>query len=125
MKEVFDGTVSLLTDGFGLCPFMLNRTEVGRIGGEIFKGMTGLMQGLLNISPFMESGVIEEDDGGWGQLGQEDVLDPGQKDIRIDTAFKKTDRQELEAKQGTNDVGAALGVPIKASVTALPDGGVL
>ena len=86
--------------------------------------MPGLAQGVLNVDTLMESGVIEEDDGGWGQLGQEDLVDPGEEDIGVDTAFEQTDRDQMQTKQGTDDVGTSLGVPVKASITALPDGGV-
>jgi len=50
--------------------------------------MPGVTEGLLNIGPFMEGGVIEEDDGGWRQLGQEDVFNPGEEDIGVDAAFE-------------------------------------
>ena len=50
--------------------------------------MTGVAEGVLNIGPFMEGGVIEEDDSGWGPLREEDVLNPGEEDIGVDAAFK-------------------------------------
>lgn len=101
---------------------MFDGIEIGRIGREVFKGMPGLTQSILNISPFMEGGIIQDNDGGWRELGQEDVLDPGQKDIGVDAAFKEADGDQVQTEQGTNDIRAAFGVPIPASVTALPDG---
>ena len=82
--------------------------------------MPGLAQGVLNVGPFMEGGIIQDNDGGRRQLGQEDVLNPGEENIGIDTAFKEADCQELEAEQGTDHVGAALRVPVPAPITALP-----
>ena len=54
----------------------------------VFKGMPSVAEGVLNIGPFMEGGVIEEDDSGWGPLREEDVLNPGEEDIGVDAAFK-------------------------------------
>ena len=84
--------------------------------------MTGVAQGILNVGSFMESGVIQDNHGGWRELREEDVLNPGEEDIGVDAAFKKTDRDQAKAKQGTDDVRTPLGVPVKASVTPLPDG---
>mgnify|MGYP003373139960 CR=1 FL=1 len=50
------------------------------------------------------------------------MVDPGQEDIGVDAAFKKTDGDQMETEQGTDDVGTAPGVPVKASITALSDG---
>jgi hypothetical protein len=116
--------VSLLTESFSLCPFVFDRIEVGRIGRKVFKGMPGPAQGVLNIGPFMEGGIIQDNDGGRRQLGQKDVLNPGEENIGIDTAFKEADGDQVEAEQGTNDIRAALSVPVPASVAALANRGI-
>lgn len=67
-KEVIDSTVGLFANGFGLRPFVLDGVEVWRVRREVFEDVTGLAKGLLNIGALVESGVIEEDNGGWGQL---------------------------------------------------------
>ena len=110
----------MFANGFGLRPFVLDGVEVWRVRREVFEDVTGLAKGLLNIGAFVEGGVIQDDNGGRGQLGQEDVLNPGEEDIGVDTAFKKTDGDQMEAEQGTDDVGAAPGLPVKAPLTALP-----
>jgi len=84
--------------------------------------MTGLAKGVLNISAFMERGVIQDDNGGRGQLGQEDVLNPGEEGIGVDTALEQTDGDQVKTEQGTDGIRATPGVPVKAPITPLPDG---
>ena len=65
-EKLIDGAMDLSAKGFGLCPFMLNGVEVGRIGWEIFQSVTGLTQGELKIGAFVKSGVVQHDHGGGG-----------------------------------------------------------
>ena len=71
---MIDGTMGLFAAGFGLRPFMFDGIEIRGVRGEVFEGVTGVAQGVLNIGPFMEGGVIEEDDAGGSPLREEDVL---------------------------------------------------
>ena len=85
---MIDGAVSLFSDCLGLRPFMFDGVEVRGVRGEVFEGVAGVAQGILNVGSFMESGVIQDNHGGWRELRQEDVLNPGEEDIGVDAAFK-------------------------------------
>ena len=84
--------------------------------------MTGLAEGVLNVLAFVEGGVIEDDHGGGRQLGEEDLVDPGEEDLGVDAGFEETDGDELVAQEGADDVDAPLGVPVPTSVAAPPHG---
>jgi len=56
--------------------------------------------------------------GSWG----EDWVDPSEEDLGVDAGFEETDGDELETQEGTDDVGAPLGVPVPTSVAAPPHG---
>jgi hypothetical protein len=68
-QEVFNGAMGLLTDRFGLCPFMLNGVKVRGIGWKVFEGVARLAQEVLKISPFVEGGVIQDEHGIGRPLG--------------------------------------------------------
>ena len=121
-KEVVDRTVSLLTDRFSRRLFVFDGVEIGGIRRQVFQGVTGLMEGVLDVLAFVESGVVQDNHGGGRQLGEEDLVDPGEEDLGVDAGFKKADGDEPEAPEGADDVDAPLGVPVPLSVTALPDG---
>ena len=72
--------MGLFADRFGLCPFVLDGIEIGGIRRQVFPGVAGLAKGVLDVLPFVESGVVQDDHGGGRQLGQEDLTEPGEED---------------------------------------------
>ena len=112
----------LFADGFGLSPLVLNGVEVGRIRREIFEGVAGLAEGVLNVGAFVESGVVQDDHGDGGKLRQEDVANPGEKDVRVDAGFEQADGDQPRADESADDVGSSFGVPVTCTATALPYG---
>ena len=70
----------------------------------------------------MEGGIIEEDNGNGWNMGQKDLLNPGEEGIGIDAALEQVHRSQLKAEQRADDVSVALGMPIPVSGAALPDG---
>ena len=99
----------LFADGFGLSPLVLNGVEVGRIRREIFESVAGLAEGVLNVGAFVESGVVQDDHGGGGKLRQEDVANPGEKDVRVDAGFEQADGDQPRADESADDVGSSFG----------------
>ena len=103
-------------------PIVLDGIEIWGIRRQVFQGVAGLTAGVLDVLPFVEGGVIEDDHGGGRQLRKEHVVGLSEEDLGVDTGFKKADGDELETQKGTDHVSAPLGVPVPASVAALPDG---
>ena len=114
----------MFADGLGLSPFVLDGIEVGGIRWEVFEGVARLAEGVLNVGAFVESGVVQDDHGGRGELRQEDVANPGEKDVRVDARFEQADGDQPRADESPDDVGASFGVPVARTVTALPHGGI-
>ena len=87
----------MFTKGFGLRPFVLDGIEIRGIRRQVFEGMAGLTERVLEVLPFVEGGVIENDHGSGWPLGEEDVVGPSKEDFGVDAGFKKADGNELES----------------------------
>jgi len=105
-KEFVDGAMGLFAKGFGLRPLVLDGIEIGGIRRQVFPGVAGLAKGVLDVLPFVESGVVQDDHGGGRQLGQEDLTEPGEEDLGVDAGFKKADGDELGTQKGTDHIRA-------------------
>ncbi|HPF59908.1 MAG TPA: hypothetical protein P5149_13575 [Candidatus Competibacteraceae bacterium] len=110
--------MSLFADGFSLSPLVLNRVEVGRIRREVSKGVARLAEGVLNVSAFVERGVVQNDHGSGGTLRQEDVANPGVKDIGTNGGLEQTDRHKPQANKRTDHIDSPSGIPVTETVTA-------
>ena len=69
---------------------MFNGIEVRRIRGQIFEGMSGVKQSLLNILSFVESGIVHDHHGAWREFGQAFLYRPSMENITVDGALKET-----------------------------------
>lgn len=114
----------MFADGLGLSPFVLDGIEVGGIRRKIFQSVARLAEGVLDVRAFVEGGVVQDDHGGSGELRQEDVANPGEKDIRVDAGFKQANGDQPRVDERPDDVGASFGVPVARTVTALSHGGI-
>lgn len=116
--------MGLFAKGFGLRPLVLDGIEIGRIRRQVSPGVAGLTECVLDVLPFVEGGVIEDDHGGGRQLRKEHAVGPSEEDLGVDAGFKKANGDELEIQKRTDHISALLGVPVPTSITALPDGGI-
>ncbi len=118
-EDGLDRRSQFSADGFGVRPFVLDRIEVGAIGRQILQRMPGMDHGRLGIHPFVERGIIHDEDRcGW-QLGQQVLLGPGGKDIGIHVGIEQADRQQVLPNQRTKHVSPPAGMPVVHAGTSL------
>jgi len=101
---------------------MLDRVEVWAIGRQILKRMPCVDKSRLCIEPFVECGIIHDDDRcGW-QLGQQVLPRPAGKDIGINVGIEQPYRQQVLPNQRADHVGTSPCVPVVHAVTPLSCG---
>ena len=61
-EKVINGAEKLLAKSLSLSPFMFNRVQIRGIRREKEKSMAGVLKEKANISAFMESGIVDNND---------------------------------------------------------------
>ena len=97
---------------FCLRPFAFYGVEVWGIWGEKFEGMPRIADNFLDVGAFVEGGVVHDDDGFCGKLGEQILPDPSIKDGSVDVGIEQANRQEQLSDQGTDGVGSAPFLPV-------------
>lgn len=64
----------------------------------VFHGMTDVAEGVLKIGSSVEGGIIQQNDSGRRELGQEDVLNPGEEGISVDACPQIDPPQAVESR---------------------------
>ena len=74
--------------------------------------MPGIRNGLPNVRPLVERGIVHHDHRVFRQFRNQVLSHPGKKDIGINRAGKQADGQQAKTQQCADDIGAAFGVPV-------------
>ena len=86
--------------------------------------MPGALDGLADVRPLVEGGVVHHDHAAGGQLGQQILGGPGVEHVRVDGAGEQGHGEQGPAQRGSDDIRPPPGVPVLPAAAALPDGGV-
>ncbi len=85
--------------------------------------MSFLLQYLLELGAFVESGVVHDDNAVRGEFGDKILFNPRIKDGCVDVAVEETDGEENGTEEGSDDVCSSLFPPVMRPPTALSTGG--
>jgi len=72
---------------------VLDGIQVGGIGWQELQHMPGILDGLADVRPLVEGGVVHDDRAAGGQLGQQILGGPGMEHIRVDGALEQRHRE--------------------------------
>ena len=98
---------------------MFDGVEIGGIGGEIEERVSGLLDGILAVLPFVESRIVHHHDAVWWEFWEQIFHHPNMKDIGVDVGFEQANGRQEFADQSADGIGAASGLPVVRAVTAL------
>lgn len=117
-KQFGDATAQLPSDGFRLCPLLLNGIEIRTVGREVLERVSLAGDGFSHVLSFMKCGIVHDDDGGGWSLREQILDEPCTEHIGVDRGIEETDRQERMPKKGSNRILPATGMPVFQAVTA-------
>lgn len=92
LKKGKNRTTKLFSDGFELRPLLLDGIEIGTVGREEKKRVSGIRESLFRIHAFVECCVVENNDTVWRELGDQTLRNPRMEYVGIDVACKQMRR---------------------------------
>ena len=81
----------------------------------------GILDGLPDVRPLVEGGIVHHYHAARRQLGEQVLSGPGVEHVRVDGTLEQGHGEQARAQQGADDVGPPLGVPVLPAAATRAD----